>query len=76
MKLIKEKERMCRELGNKEGLARSLVNQALFLASGFNKPREALPLAEEAYQLASTHGMYALVGQVKPFLDQVRAMLR
>jgi len=73
MVLYKEQERLCKELGNKDGLSRSLINQANLLSEKMNRPREALPLAEEAYRLATDHGLTALAGQIKPILDAVRA---
>jgi nephrocystin-3 len=74
MKLLKEQERICRELGNPDGLVISLANQALVLAQN-GKIREALQLAEEAYQLASRHGLTALVDKIKPILDDIRSKL-
>ncbi len=74
MRLHKEQERICRELGTVDGLARSLANQALLLAENVGRPRQALPLAEEAYRLATEHGLTALAGQIKPILDDVRRM--
>ena len=75
MSLHKEQERICKELGNKNGLATSLANQAILLSEKMNRPREALPLAEEAYRLATDHGLNALAGQIKPILDAVRAKI-
>jgi len=72
LNLHKEKERICRELGNKGGLAYSLGNQALLFAK-LARPHEALPLAEEAYRLASQHGFKALVDQIKPIFDRIRS---
>jgi hypothetical protein len=71
----KEQERLCRELGNPEGLAISLVNQALILSQGMDRPQEALPLAAEAHHLAMAYGYAALAGQVKTILDHVRSRL-
>lgn len=76
MTLFKEKERICRELGNKARLARSLVNLATLLARNLDRPREALPLAEEAYRLATQHGLVALARQLQPILDFVRSRSR
>jgi len=73
MKLHKEEERICRELGNPEGLAYSLANQALLMSDKLNRPKDALPLAEEAYRLASEHGYATLAQQVKGILDSIRA---
>jgi len=73
MKLHKEKERICRELGNKEGLAYSLANQAMMLYENMHKPDEALLLAEEAYRIATGHGMTALAQQIKPIVDKIKS---
>ena len=71
MALYKEQERICRQLGNVEGLATLLANQASALHQ-MGHMREALPLAEESYELASKHG-YAMLGkQIKPFLSEAR----
>jgi tetratricopeptide (TPR) repeat protein len=75
-KLYKEQERICRELGNPEGLAISLANQAELMSDKRNRPEDALPLAEEAYRLASDHGYAALAQQVKMILDPIRAKLK
>ncbi|HON90344.1 MAG TPA: hypothetical protein PKZ07_02150, partial [Sedimentisphaerales bacterium] len=57
--------------GNVEGLATLLANQASALHQ-MGHMREALPLAEESYELASKHG-YAMLGkQIEPFLSEVR----
>lgn len=72
MGLYKEQERICREMGYKEGLARSLANQALLLRD-MRRSRDGLRLAEEAYQLASSHGLTALAQQIKPILDRLRS---
>ena len=56
MRLYKEKEAICRELGNPEGLAYSLINQATILSENMCKSNESLPLVEEAYRLATEHG--------------------
>ena len=73
--LHKEKERLCRELGDPNGLATSLANQAVLLARGRSRPREALPLAEEAHRLATDHGLMALAPQVERILNFVRSRL-
>ena len=72
MALLKEEERICRQLGDPAGLAISLANQASLLGLTMGRPREALPLAEEAYRLASQHGLTALAEQIRPFLDRLR----
>jgi hypothetical protein len=72
MVLHKEQERLCRELGNKEGLALSLFYQAFLLADEMNCPREALLLVEEAYYLASDHGLSAFAEKIGSFRDSLK----
>ncbi|MGH9971815.1 MAG: tetratricopeptide repeat protein [Pyrinomonadaceae bacterium] len=76
MRLYKDVERICRELGNKDGLARSLISQAFLLAHKMGQPQEALPLAEEAYLLATQHGLVALARQIEPILKSSRSQAR
>jgi tetratricopeptide (TPR) repeat protein len=71
MALHKEQERICRQLGNVNGLAISLVNQSVILANS-GQAHEGLSKAEEAYQLASTHGYAALAAQIEPILNAIR----
>ena len=71
MALQKEQERLCRRLGNVESLAGSLGGQALMLCD-MGRVREALPLAEEAHQLAAKHGYAALVKRTERLLEDVR----
>ena len=71
MALHKEKERICRQLGNVDGLAISLANQADMLADS-GQAREGLSKAEEAYQLASMHGYATLAAQIEPILIAIR----
>lgn len=73
MALLKEQERLCNELANPSGLAVSLANQAELLAEKMNRPREALPLVEEAYRLVMDHGLTGLVAEIKPILDLVQS---
>jgi hypothetical protein len=42
-------------------------------AQNLGRPREGLPLVEEAYRIASDHGLTSLAQQIKPFLDSVPA---
>lgn len=72
MRILKEQELICRELKIPDGLATSLANQALFLAEEIGQPHEAIPLAEEAYRLATDHGLTVLAQQFKPLLDYIR----
>jgi hypothetical protein len=63
---------MCREIGNDDGVARALANQALVL-NRQGRPGEALRLAEEAHRLAEEHGYAALAEQIRPILDSLRS---
>jgi hypothetical protein len=72
MKLYKEQERICKELGNKVGLATILANQAILLYKHMHKPDEALLLAEEAYRIATDHGMTALAQRINPIVDMIK----
>ena len=59
---IKEQARICRELGTPHGLVLSLANQARIIAGDFADMEQALPLTEEACELAVEHGFDSLVG--------------
>ncbi len=72
--LHKANEDQCRETGDREGLAGSLASQAVLLSEEMHRPAEALPLAEEAYRLASDHGL-AVAEEVRSILESVRSKL-
>jgi hypothetical protein len=76
MSLLKEVERICRELGNKDGLRRTLGNQAILLAANLGRAAETLPLADEALKLARELGMPAAIEQNQKVLNYVRSKLR
>ena len=76
MELLREVEGVCRELGKPDDLAASLASQAELLSRDLRRLREALPLAEEAYRLASDHGYVRRAQKVKPVLDSIRTKLR
>jgi hypothetical protein len=71
MALLKEQEGICRQLGSVDGLATSLANQASVMHQ-MGRAREGLPLAEEAYRLATTHGYTGLARQIEPILNNLR----
>jgi len=75
MALHKEKERLCRELGDPAGLATILANQADLLSQEMDKLQEAPPVVEEAHRLAAQYGLTTLAQQIKPIMDAVRAKL-
>jgi hypothetical protein len=72
--LTRQTEIAFRELDETDDLVRSLANQAAILTQ-MRRPREALPLADEAYRLATQHGLIALVRQIEPILDWVRSKI-
>ncbi len=61
-------------MGSKDGLAINLANRALMMQTLGNL-KEALPLAEEAYRLATQHGLTALANHIEPILDSIRSRL-
>jgi len=70
--LHKEEEALCRQLNSSHGVALSLINQAHVLADKMKQPATALPLAEEAFRLATRHGFNNLAGQIKTRLNRIR----
>ena len=57
---LHEKERqICEELDDKNELAISMMNQVLLLDTKMGEADKALPLAEEAYKIASQHSLHA-----------------
>lgn len=71
MKLCKEQERICRELEDKEGLAISLIFQALCLNDSYRQ-QAALLIAKEALKIASENGYTALAKQIEAELQEIR----
>ena len=75
MQLHKQEERICRELGNKDGLWRSLYNQATLLCKR-NDPRIALPKIEEAIRLLQETGIEPeFLVHAKTLLNRLREKL-
>jgi Domain of unknown function (DUF4062)/NACHT domain len=70
--LHKEEEQLCRQMNSSHGVALSLINQAHLLADKMKQPAAALPLAEEAYRLATRHGFNNLAGQIKTRLARIK----
>lgn len=69
---FEEQRRICRLLDSPQGLAAMLTNYGMMLAEDLGRPNEALPLIEEAYSLATAHGLSQLAQQIRPALDYVR----
>mgnify|MGYP005845014911 CR=1 FL=1 len=76
MTLYKEQEGMSRKLGSPKGIAISLANQARLLAFKRNEPAAALPLAEQAFQIAGGHGYAPLADTYRRLRDAIIAMLK
>jgi hypothetical protein len=74
MALHKEYERLCRELGNSEGLLLSLVNQAVMLSGTPDRRREARRLADEALAIATRDG-HRLLPDVQRIRDSISSSL-
>jgi hypothetical protein len=75
MTLHKEEERICRELGEVAGLVTSLGNQAVLMAFNLLRPTDALPLVEEAHQIAIRHGLSALANRIAMLLVEIKQAL-
>ncbi len=71
MTLYKKQEGVCRELGNLRELSISLANQALILSGKKNRDSEALLLADEALDIATTHSYQELI----PLFQRVRSSI-
>jgi hypothetical protein len=65
MALLKEQERICRQLGDPYDLGISLVNQALIVGGHHGGRPEARRLMEEAYALATRNDLRRLAAQIE-----------
>ena len=70
--LLKEKERICRMLGNTEGVCISRVNQGAVYAK-MGQPEKHIQLLEDALALAREHKLHRLAGQIEAILKKLRA---
>lgn len=68
MAFFKESERIFRELGFKEGLARSLANQAI-ISTDMDRLTEAIHLFEEAYRIVKNHNLAALISEIEQMMN-------
>ena len=77
IQLFKVEEKIQRKQENKSALLECLLNQALLLILDLRRPREALPIAEEAYRLSETHELPELSQQLfKQLLDFVHSQMK
>lgn len=73
LELYRKQERLCRgQPLNVPGLAYSLANQATLLAFGKKRPKEGLPLAEEALRLARAHNRIEMFGDFEMVIKDIR----
>ena len=70
-----EQEQICRQLGDTHGVVFALSHQALLLAEHLGQPPSALPLAEEASQLAAQSGQTELIALAESTLEAIRRRL-
>jgi hypothetical protein len=76
MRLLKEKEAICRGRDDPAGLVNALAGQAHLLAFAQSRPADALVLAEDAMRLATKHRLSTLVRQIEPLVNQIRGLLK
>ena len=74
--LQKKNEGLCRELGHQRELAKSLILQAAIVGLHMEQPKDAMPMAEEAYRLAMECGDRTLVNQIEAILREIQTALR
>ena len=75
--LLQEQEQICRRLGHIYGLTLALFNHAALLAQDLGDAKSALPLLQEAYELARSHGLEQLAaaaGQELPRLQHLASL--
>jgi tetratricopeptide (TPR) repeat protein len=73
VEMYHEKERICRETNDAAGLVRALHYQAQLYAEKLRQPIFALPLAEEAVQIAEQNGLAQMTREVGQLVDALRS---
>jgi len=71
MEVHKEQEVLCNKVGDIEGLAHALLNQAIILCKK-KCYQEAITAAKEAQRLSEAHGCTALAEQISLILARIR----
>jgi hypothetical protein len=71
LELLKEAERTAREIDHKEGLAISLINQAIIQGYECRQMSTALAMAGEACGIVDACGMEMLARQIRPVRDHI-----
>jgi len=72
MELLKQQETICRELGNKSGIARSLGLRSEILMIQRQNYEAVVPLVEEAYRHAQASGEKDLMDDLYSRLEDIR----
>ena len=72
MSLRKKQEKLCREANVADGISLSLAGQAEVLLIR-KEPQKALPLVEEAFNIANKNGFKQLCEEINPLLEDVRS---
>jgi hypothetical protein len=71
LRQLQQQAETCRRGSDPKGRAIFLAGQAHVLAFHLGQPRPALPLIEEAHQLAVRHGLALLAREIQPILDNI-----
>lgn len=69
MALQEEKERLCKQLGNNEGLCICWVNQGAIYGK-MGQPEKQIALLEDALALAREHKLHRLAAQIEAILKK------
>jgi tetratricopeptide (TPR) repeat protein len=73
--LQQENEGICREIGERKELTKSLILQAVIVGLHMHRPRDAVPLVEEAHGLAVECNDSTLVQQIGTIQREIRNAL-
>ncbi len=75
LELLKKKQTLSHEINDKEGVTIGIVCQAEIIGINQNKPSEALPLANKAYQIASASRNVTLINQIDGIRNKIIAKM-
>jgi tetratricopeptide (TPR) repeat protein len=76
MNVYTELQQLERKAEDYVGLVSALYSHVYILKEELNRPHDALPLAEEAYQLACVHGVVPLEAKCKSVLETLKQELK
>jgi tetratricopeptide (TPR) repeat protein len=75
LEALEEAETLARPLGDHELVVRSLLTRASLLGGYLDRPRDALPLTQEAKRMAIEHGLSELVEDAEKVLRELAIQL-